>query len=149
MKSKMLTLGAFFVILMLLSLNTAWAHDPMPKHRSNGSQGYGVQKHGEQYKYNKHKNDSYLNKEKRRFEKAKRRAWADGKLTYREMRKLHKFQQKARRDIHQRKHHRRYHHPVMKRNKHYRHDWSAYPMFTLHFSFSDPGTLFTGSIGVK
>ena len=146
MKSKIFTMGAFFAILMFLTLNTAWAHDPTPRYRSNESHRYGGNNHREKHT---HKRYIHLSKEQRRFEKAKRRAWADGKLTYREMRKLHHLQKEARRDIHRWKHHRRHHHPVMKGHKHYRRTYPATPLFTLHFSFSDPGSLFAGSFGVR
>ena len=142
----MLIFGAFFVILMLFTLNTTWAHDPIPRHRSNGSRGYGVQKHREK---NNHKSHLHLNKAQQRFEKAQRRAWADGKLTYWEMRKLHQLKKKNRRDIHRWKHHRGSARPVEKGHMYHRYHGSAFPKFTLHLSFSDPGTLFAGTMGVK
>jgi hypothetical protein len=65
------------------------------------------------------------------------------------MRKLHQLKKKARRDMYRWKHHRVPDRAVGKGRRYHRDNWSAFPKFTLHLSFSDPGTLFAGSIGVK
>ena len=145
MKSKIFTMGAFFAILMFLTLNMSWAHDPTPRHRANESHRYGGGNHGEGLT---HKGFIHFDKEQRRFERARRQAWADGRLTYREMRRLHQLEKKARSDI-DRKYHGVPHRPVKRGHLRYSHKWPAFPIFSIHLSFSNPGSHVAGSFGVK
>ena len=145
MKLKIFTMGTFFAILLFLMLNMSWAHDPTPRDRANGSHGYGGGNHGEGLT---HKGFIHLDKEQRRFERARRQAWADGRLTYREMRRLHQLQKKARSDI-DRKHHGVPHRAVKQGHKRYSHKWRAIPRFSIHLSFPNPGSYIAGSVGVK
>lgn len=148
MKTKIFALSTFFVIFLFLTLNTAWADDPISRSRSNRFHKYGVDNHREKNTF-KSKSFVHPNKTQRPFERAERRAWADGRLTYREMRKLHQLKIKARRENYRWRHHKVPDHSVKKGHTYPSHHWSAFPKFTLHLSFSDPGTIFAGSIGVK
>ena len=146
MKSKILIMGTFFVVLMFLSLNMAWAHDPTPRYKGNKSHGYDGGNKGSDFNQ---KGFIHFPKERKRFEKAKRKAWADGRLTYTEMRRLHQLEKKARRPIHRLKHHRLPHHGYTRSHISYRHKWPAYPKFSIMFSFSEPNSHIAGSFGVK
>ena len=145
MKSKIFTIFAALVILMFLSLSMSWAHDP-----ENGYHSKKSYKHGGGHK-ERHPNYGFipLTKEQRRFERAKRKAWADGRLTYREMRKLHHFEKKAIKSLHRPKHHRKPHHHKKRGHISYGHRWYTYPGFSIMFSFSEPGSHIAGAFGVK
>jgi hypothetical protein len=146
MKSKIFVLGAFFVILMFLSFNVALARDPTPKYRTNKSHGYGGGNKGGNFD---HKGTMHLPKEQKRFERAKRKAWADGRLTYTEMRRLHQLEKKARRPIHQLKQHGVPYHHIKRSHISHGHKWHGFPGFSIMFSFSDPNSHVAGSFGVK
>jgi hypothetical protein len=146
MKSKIFIMGAIFVILMFLSLNMAWAHDPTPNYKGNKSHGYGGGNKGSDLT---HKGFIPLTKEQKKFERAKRKAWADGRLTYIEMRRLHQLEKKARRDMGRLKNHRVPHHAYKRSHISYRHKWPAYPKFSIMFSFSNPKSHVGGSFGLK
>ncbi len=146
MKSKIFVLGAFFAILMFLSLNVALAHDPTPKYRTSKSYGYGGGNKGGNFD---HKGYMHPPKEQKRFERAKRKAWADGRLTYTEMRRLHQLEKKVRRPIHRLKQHGVSHHYDKRGHTSFRHKWPAYPRFSIMFSFSEPNSHVAGSFGVK
>jgi hypothetical protein len=145
MKSKMYIMGAFFVILMFLSLNMAWAHDSTSRDKVYKSQGYSSRHRGGHLNYG----FIPLTKEQKRFERAKRKAWADGRLTYQEMRMLHKLEKNARRHIHRSKHQRvPYHHKKRSYISH-GHKWYGFPRFSIMFSFSEPKSHKAGAFGVR
>ncbi len=146
MKSKLFTMGAFFAILMFLTLKMSWAHDPTPRYRANESHRYGGGNKGEELT---HKGFIHHSGEQRRFERARRQAWADGKLTYREMRRLHQLEKKARSDIDRWKHHRVPRRAVKQGHLRYSHKRPAFPMFSIHLSFSKPGSHVAGSFGFR
>ena len=146
MKSKTFIMGTFFVIFMFLSLNMAWAHDPTPRYKTNKSHGYGGGNKGSDLT---HKGFIPLTKEQKKFERAKRKAWADGRLTYIEMRRLHQLEKKATRSVHRLKYHRESYHQQKRSQISYRPNWPAYPKFSIRFSFSEPKSHIAGSFGVK
>ena len=146
MKSKIFIMGAIFVILMFLSLNIAWAHDPTPNYKGNKSHGYGGKNKGSALS---HKGVIHPPNERKRFERAKRKAWADGRLTYQEMRWLHQLERKATKSVHRLKYHRESYHQQKRSQISYRPNWPAYPKFSIRFSFSEPKSHIAGSFGVK
>jgi hypothetical protein len=146
MKSKIFIIITSMIILMFLSFSMSWAHDS--KYRSHPKKSY---KHNNGHKGGdlNHQRFMPLTKEQRRFERAKRKAWADGKLTYGEMRRLHQFEKKAIKSLHRSKHIRVPYHHKKRNHISYGHKWYAFPRFSIMFSFSEPNSHVAGSFGVR
>lgn len=143
MKSKTVILGVFLVILMFLAINMSWARDPIPRYPTYRSLIYDRGKNGGKLTQ---KGFIRLNKEQRRFERARRQAWADGKLSYQEMRRLHQIRKKACKDIPNHKvTHRHYNRGYVS----YRYERPAFPRFSISLSFSKPWIHGARSVGVK
>jgi hypothetical protein len=132
MKLKIYILGTFLVIYMFLAINISWADDPIPRSRTlashesdRGKSGTGLPGKGL----------TYLNKAQWRYEKAGRKAWADGKLTYHEMRRLHQIWNPVSKDI---KHHKGNHRDYNRGYLRAKEKRPVFPRFSIDFSFSKP-----------
>jgi hypothetical protein len=125
-------LGAFFVIFMFLAINTSWADDPIPRSRTSTSYKYDRGKSG---RAPTQRGAIHIHKAQLRYEKARRLAWADGKLTYRERRRLHAIRTLPEKGINRHKgNHLHYTRgPINKKHKQY-----FIPRFSIGFSFSKP-----------
>jgi hypothetical protein len=145
MKSKIFIMGVFFAILMFFTLNMAWAHDPTSKDREYKSHRYNGGHQGGHLNYG----FIQLTKEQKRFERAKRRAWADGRLTYKEMRRLHQFERKAIKSLQRLERHRGPYQHKNRKHISYGHKRYVFPKFSVMFSFSEPNSHIAGSFGVR
>ena len=132
MKSKIYILGTFLVIFIFLAINTSWADDPIPRPRTSTSYKYDRGKSGGALSP---KRAIYLNQPNRRYENARRLAWADGKSTYRERRRHHNIRTMAGKGI---KHHKGYRLDYTRGQIHKKPKGYFIPRFSIRFSFSKP-----------
>lgn len=132
MKPKIVIIGVFLLSLAFIFLNMSWAHGSEYGYQPNRSYNHSSSHKGHEIN---HRAFIPLTKEQRRFEKAKRIAWADGRLTYKEMRRLHEYEKKAIKSLHRSKHDRVPYHRKKRGHISSGHKWNTFPKFSIRFSF--------------
>ena len=125
-------MGVFLLSLVFLFFNMSWAHDSDYGVQSNRSYNHGSSLKGRDIN---HQAVIPLTKEQQRFEKAKKIAWADGRLTYREMLRLHEYEKQAIKSLNRPKHDPVPYHPKKRSQVSIGHGWFTFPKFTIRFSF--------------
>ena len=95
MRLKIGIFWIFLVIFMFPAVNISWAFDPLPRSRTLNSYKYETGN----YEGAPSQKGSIHNAINRRYEKAQRRSWADGRSAYRETRRLHQSRNRVNKDI--------------------------------------------------